>query len=98
MTPTPLIRPYSISVSKRVHWALKIIASGLRGDSPPAPEFTADGVADAMLEGVIERSYPKLLDGFKRREQVDADYQAMVQLGAAAGKHDAAVLKAKEQP
>lgn len=96
MTPTPLYRPRSISVSKRVFWALSTIATGLRGNGPVVPELTTDGIADTLLTEAIETKWGGLLDGYKKREQIDADYQAMVKLSAADGKHDREVLKAKE--
>lgn len=96
MTPTPLHRPYTISISKRVHWALRILSKALTGNGPLTPENTPDGIANTMLEGVIERNYPGLLSGHAKKEQIDAEYQAMVQLGKKDAQHDMAVIRAKE--
>lgn len=89
MTPTTLYRPRSISVSKRVFWALSTIATGLRGNGPVVAELTADGIADKLLTEAIETKWPGLLDGFKAREAVDADYQRRVAEYAAASRHGA---------
>lgn len=105
MTPTPLYRPRSISVSKRVFWTLTTISAGLRGDSPLKPELTADGIADDLLTKAIETRFPGLLEQYSQREKFDTDAIKMVteaaseqiaRLGARDAKHDAAVLRAKE--
>lgn len=61
------------------------------------PELTPDGIADSILTAAIEQRFPGLIDGYKRREQVDAEYVKMVQAGAADGARDAAILAVKEQ-
>lgn len=74
MTPTPLTRPYSISVERRIWWALKTISRGLIGDGQNRAELTPDGIAATLLGEAIESRWPGLLDGYKRREALDAEY------------------------
>lgn len=74
MTPTPLTRPYSIQVEKRVHWALRVVSRGLIGDGQHRPELTPDGIAATLLVEAIEAKWPGLIDGYRKREQVDAEY------------------------
>lgn len=78
MTPTPLFRPYSICVEKRIHWALRTIGAGLRGDGPLKPELTADGIASTLLASAIETKWPGLLEGFSERSAVDNKYEKRV--------------------
>lgn len=97
MTPTPELRPRSVSVSKRVYWTLSVISKGLIGDGERRPELTIDGIVDTLLTQAIEAKWPHLMDGFSKKEKVDAEYIAMVALGAKDGAADAAILKAKAQ-
>lgn len=60
-------------MSKQLAWALRIVAEAARGDGPPKPEFTSDGIAEAMLREVVERDYPGLLDTYRKRESIDAE-------------------------
>lgn len=68
-----MTRPGDIHVSKRISWVLRIIASGLRGNGPQAPEFTSDGVAEQLLTEAIEAKWPGLLQQFAQRERFDLD-------------------------
>lgn len=88
MTPTPLYRPYSVSIDKRTHWALRTISRGLVGDGTSRPELTPDGIAATLLAEAIETKWPGLLDGYRRREQVDAEYVAQVTKAIAAKQKD----------
>lgn len=82
-------RPNQIQLSKRVHWALRTVSVGLRGDSPMTPDLTADGIADKLLTDAIETKWPGLFLGFKEREAVDAEFQRRVADFAAASRHGA---------
>lgn len=86
MTPTPLTRPYSIQVEKRVYWSLRVISKGLIGDGQARPELTPDGIAATLLAEAIEAKWPGLIDGYRKREQVDAEYVGRI----------TAAIKAKE--
>lgn len=74
MMPTPLTRPYNITVDKRTYWALRTISKGLIGDGQMKPELTPDGIATTLLNEAIEAKWPGLCDGYRKREQVDAEY------------------------
>lgn len=74
MTPTPNFRPYTISVDKKTHWALRVASKGLIGDGQVRPETTPDGIAVTLLTQAIEAKWPGLLAGYKKREDVDALY------------------------
>lgn len=78
MRPTPWYRPGDISVSKPVLWALTTISAGIRGNSPNAPELTADGIVDTLLTEAIEAKWPGLLEHYASRERFDADAIKMV--------------------
>lgn len=67
------MRQRSISVSRELAWALRIVAEAARGDGPLKPEYTSDGIAESLLRESIERDYPGLLETFKRREQIDRE-------------------------
>jgi hypothetical protein len=82
MTPTPLYRPYSISVDKRTHWSLRTISRALIGDGTPRAELTPDGIAATLLAEAIEAKWPGLADGFNKRSQIDAEYVGKVKLAA----------------
>lgn len=71
--PTPLMRPYSIAVSKPVIWALKRKSEAERGDGPAKPELTPDGLAEYYIRRGLEQDCPGLLDLFKQRESFDRD-------------------------
>lgn len=73
MTPTPIIRPYSVAVSKPVIWALKRKSEAERGDGPPKPELTPDGLAEYYIRRGLEQDCPGLLDLFKQRERFDME-------------------------
>lgn len=79
-----IFRPYTIATEKRVYWALKTISAGLRGDGPyiteRAKDLTADGIATKLLVEAIETKWPGLLDGYKRREAVDREYENMIHI------------------
>lgn len=91
MTPT---RPYSLSVSKRVHWALRIVSAGLRGDSPLTPELTSDGIAEQLLTDAIEAKWPGLLEQYSQRERFDAD--AVKRVAEAVGRDGQKVKEGQE--
>lgn len=74
MTPTPSFRPYSISIDKKTFWALRVVSKGLVGDGQMRSELTPDGIASTLLAEAIEAKWPGLLEGYRQREAVDADY------------------------
>lgn len=78
MTPTPNFRYYTITLEKRVHWALRTISKGLIGDGQYKAELTPDGIATTLLVEAIETKWPGLLDGHRKRESVDSEYVELV--------------------
>lgn len=71
--PSPIMRQRSISVSREVSWALKIVAEAARGDGPLKPEYTSDGIAEQLLREGIERDYPGLLATYQKRAAIDQE-------------------------
>lgn len=67
------MRQRSISVSREVSWALRIVAEAARGDGPLKPEYTSDGIAESLLREALEREYPGLLDTYRKREAIDRE-------------------------
>lgn len=71
--PTPTFRPRSISISRPLAWALRIVAEAARGDGPLKAEHTSDGIAETLLREALERNYPGLLETYRKREQIDSE-------------------------
>lgn len=67
------MRQRSISISRELAWALRIVAEAARGDGPLKPEYTSDGIAESLLRESIERDYPGLLDTYRKREAIDRE-------------------------